>query len=229
VEPKAVEEPLFLGWLPDARRVEVVVRSNDHNKSTCEDDLLSEEFENLLRCLDDDREDAGERYEDIRRKLTRFFAWNDCFPEEDLADTTFDRVASKLATEQIHNIVAFIWGVAKNIKREFYRRPQPIDIEELPPGKSPQTGHLELTIIDEREAQRRRQCLQTCIQKLSDSERELFLDYEYYAGKAQKMESLTERLGLTMSALRTRAHRIKRRVEVCALECFSMGTKQTGL
>src|SRR5436190_23148632 len=91
------------------------------NKSVCEDNLFSEGFERLLQHLDGNRERAGEKYEDIRRKLVRFFAWNDCFPEEDLADMTFDRVTSKLASGRIHNIVAFIWGVAKNIKREFHK------------------------------------------------------------------------------------------------------------
>jgi len=190
------------------------------NKLNCDDGLPSEEFERLLRHLDDDRERAGEKYEDIRRKLARFFAWNDCFPEEDFADMTFDRAASKLATERIHNIVAFIWGVAKNIKRECHKRPQPINIEDLPPDKIPQIGHPEPTIIQNTEEQRRQRCLQTCIQKLPDSERTLFLEYEYYAGKAKRMDDLAARLGLTIGALRTKAHRIRRRVEVCTLRCL---------
>jgi len=184
------------------------------------DDDSSEQFERLLRHLDDDRERAGEKYEDIRRKLARFFAWNDCFPEEDFADLTFDRVASRLATKHIHNIVAFIWGVAKNIKRECHKRPQPINLEDLPADKIPQTGHPEPMIIENTEEQRRQQCLQTCIQKLSDSERELFLEYEYYAAKGKKMNGLAARMGLTVGALRTRAHRIRRRVEVCTLRCL---------
>jgi DNA-directed RNA polymerase specialized sigma24 family protein len=190
------------------------------NKLACEADLRPEEFENLLRQLDDDRERAGDKYEDIRRKLTRFFAWNDCFPEEDLADMTFDRVSSKLATERIHNVVAFIWGVAKNIKREFYKRQRSIDIEDLPPDKIPQIGHPESTIIEGMEEQRRQRCLEACIRRLSKPERELFLEYEYYAAKTRKMEDLAARFELTVGALRTRAHRIRRRVEVCTLKCL---------
>jgi len=190
------------------------------NKLNRRDDLLSEQFERLLLHLDENRELAGEKYEDIRRKLARFFAWNDCFPEEDFADMTLDRVASKLATKRIHNIVAFIWGVAKNIKRECHKRPRPINIEDLPPDKIPQTGHPEPAIIENTEEQRRQQCLRTCIQKLSDSERELFLDYEYYAAKGKKMDDLAARLELTVGALRTRAHRIRRKAEICTLRCL---------
>lgn len=190
------------------------------NKFNCDDDEPVKGFEKLLRHLDENRERAGEKYEEIRRKLARFFAWNDCFPEEDYADMTFDRVASKLVTESIHNIVAFIWAVAKNIKRECYKRPRSISIEDLPPEKVPQTGHPEPIILESTEEERRRHCLQTCLQKLSESERELFLEYEYYAAKARKMDTLAARLALTVSALRTRAHRIRRRVEVCILRCL---------
>ena len=61
------------------------------NKFSCETDLQSEQFEKLLQHFDEDRERAGDKYEDIRRKLMRYFAWNDCFPEEELADRTFDQ------------------------------------------------------------------------------------------------------------------------------------------
>lgn len=181
--------------------------------------MLSDEFERLLFQLDDDRERAGEKYEDIRRRLVRFFTWNDCFPEEDLADMTFDRVASKLPSESIHSIEAFIWGVAKNVRREFYKRPQPMNIDELPPDRAPRTKSPEAIVIEFTEEQRLQRCLQECIQKLSDPERELFIEYEHYAAKAQKMESLAAQLELTVSALRTRAHRIRHRVEACTSKC----------
>lgn len=197
------------------------------NKFSCDDDAPLKGFERLLRHLDENREQAGEKYEEIRRKLARYFAWNDCFPEEDYADMTFDRVAAKLVIERIHNIVAFIWAVAKNIKRECHKRSRPISIEDLPPDKVPQTGHPEPIILESTEGERRRHCLQTCIQKLSESERELFLEYEYYAAKARKMDILAARLALTVSALRTRAHRIRRRIEVCTLRCLQ-GWKDAG-
>lgn len=52
----------------------------------------AERFDNLLRLLDLDRDVAGDKYERLRRKLIKFFEWNACFPAEDLADETFDRV-----------------------------------------------------------------------------------------------------------------------------------------
>ncbi|MBZ5521192.1 MAG: hypothetical protein LAP21_02930 [Acidobacteriia bacterium] len=182
--------------------------------------MTSNEFEKLLRLLDADRERAGEKYEDFRRRLVRFFAWNDCYPEEDLADIVFDRVAHKPDAYRVNNIDGFIWGVANNVKREFYKRRHPLNIEDLPPDQAPQTGHLELLMIDEAERRRQRHCLQECIQKLVDSDRDLFLEYEYYAQTSRKVEIMAESLNLTPGALRVKAHRIKRRVEVCVMDCL---------
>ena len=123
-------------------------------------------------------------------------------------------------TARIHDIVAFTWGVAKNIKREFYKRQPPINIEDLPSDKIPHTGHPEVAIIENTEEQRRQHCLQACIQKLTSFDRELFLQYEYYAARAERMHDLAARLKITKAALRTRAHRIRHRIEVCTTRCL---------
>src|SRR5256885_4134102 len=58
--------------------------------------LTGEAFSKLLARLDPDRERAGEKYEDLRRTLIRFFEWRGApFPEEQ-TDETFNRVARKL-------------------------------------------------------------------------------------------------------------------------------------
>src|SRR5256714_13254313 len=58
--------------------------------------LTADTFAKLLNCLDADRERAGEKYEDLRRTLIKFFEWRGApFPEEQ-TDETFNRVARKL-------------------------------------------------------------------------------------------------------------------------------------
>jgi DNA-directed RNA polymerase specialized sigma24 family protein len=190
----------------------------------CKDDLKPDQFEGLLRQLDPDRERAGEKYEQVRRKLIQFFRWNDCFPEDDLADETFDRVVEKPLNE-IHDVVAFLWGVAKNIVRECHRRPATVGIEELPPSRAPHTGDAELPIIERAERARQLNCLHKCVQQLALADRELFLEYEYFAGKSQNAEHLAARLAITMSALQSRAHRLKHRIEKCAFKCLSSSAK----
>src|SRR5262249_50613606 len=80
--------------------------------------LTAAQFENLLHRLGANRERAGQAYEYLRRQLIRFFEWNCDIPAEDLVDETFDRVAQKLEELEIHNVVAFAWGVARNIRHE---------------------------------------------------------------------------------------------------------------
>jgi DNA-directed RNA polymerase specialized sigma24 family protein len=182
--------------------------------------LTSEDFDKLLGILDADRECAGEKYEDFRRKLARYFMWNDCFPAEDLTDTVFDRVALRLRNCQVRDIGGFIFGVARNVKREFHKRPPTVSIEELPVCGQLQSEHLELRIIDDAEKCRRRACLRQCVMGLRVKDRELFLEYEYYGQRTLEIDMMAQRLNLTIGALRTKAHRIKRRVEACVLECF---------
>ena len=209
----------FLRW-PQPTRIEDLPPAGNPQSGN-KDDLQANEFETLLRRLDDDRERAGEKYEDIRRMLMKYFAWNKCYPAEDYADTVIDRVAVKLREINIQNINAFIWGVAKNVKRESYRRRQAAFIEDVPPGRNPQSIDPEREIIDRNEEQRRQCCLQKCVQDLPDSDREIFIEYEHYAARAHAVDQLAARMGLSVPALRTKAHRIRNRIEECVLSCFN--------
>lgn len=184
------------------------------------------QFDQLLRRLDADRDRAGEKYLELRVRLIRFFGWNDSFPEEDLADEVLDRVALKIEGE-IQDLVPFIWGVARNVVREFRKRRPTIDVGNLQPHEDPHTGHAELQIIEAAERQRRLQCLHQCIQALSAAERELFLAYEYYTDRPRNTAELAERMGLTVGALQTKAHRMKHKVEMCARKCFSSPSKSS--
>src|SRR5919106_1366075 len=78
--------------------------------------LTSETFAALLFSLDADRERAGEKYEDLRRTLIRFFEWRGSqFPEEN-ADEALNRVARKLSDGvEIRNISGYCYEVARLI------------------------------------------------------------------------------------------------------------------
>jgi len=180
----------------------------------CKHSLSSSEFDNFLRYLHQDRDRAGEEYEEIRRRLMRFFAGRNCFPEEDLADETLDRVARRMESAEIRNPAAFIWGVAKIIVLEFRRLPQTVNFQDELPDCCLKTEHGERAIINREEHQRRVRCLVKCVQELSPFDRELFLGYEYRArGRAVKAE-LVRRFGFTEAGLRTRVHRLRRKIEI---------------
>ena len=77
-------------------------------------ELTGVAFAKLLDCLDADREQAGEKYEDLRRTLLRFFEWRGApFPEEH-ADETFNRVACRLDEGvEIKNLGGYCYQVAR--------------------------------------------------------------------------------------------------------------------
>ena len=59
--------------------------------------LTQESFDKLLAWLDADREQAGQKYEEIRRELIRYFLIRGYYNEaEELADETINRAAQKI-------------------------------------------------------------------------------------------------------------------------------------
>src|SRR5260221_8969434 len=83
-------------------------------------DLTAAQFEGLLQRLDADRNQAGEKYEDIRWRMVRFFQWNSCLTAEELVEETLNRDAEKLAAgaHEIPHVAADAWGLARKVKQE---------------------------------------------------------------------------------------------------------------
>src|SRR5437773_5635501 len=81
--------------------------------------LTSETLTRLLASLDQDREKAGEKYEQLRLTLMRFFQWRGApFPEEQ-TDEVLDRVARKLTDGvEIRNISSYCGEVARLVLLE---------------------------------------------------------------------------------------------------------------
>src|SRR5438309_10230144 len=81
--------------------------------------LTAEAFTKLLDCLNVDREQAGEKYEEMRRTLIRFFEWRGApFPEEH-TDETFNRVARRLDEGvEIKNVGGYCYEVARLVHLE---------------------------------------------------------------------------------------------------------------
>ena len=61
-----------------------------------ESDLSQEAFDRLLAWLNPNRALAGEKYEEIRRRLIKIFTCRGCTCPEVLADETINRVARKV-------------------------------------------------------------------------------------------------------------------------------------
>jgi DNA-directed RNA polymerase specialized sigma24 family protein len=172
--------------------------------------LSQEAFDQLLDWLDSDREQAGIKYEEIRRRLIKIFIGRGCADPEDLADETINRVTSKLDEIEIESKSdrpRYFYGVANKVLMEYLRRkpPQP---PPLPPSDSIRIEH-------------EYRCLEECIGQLSEDNRYLLLEYYGAEGKekVEKRRKLAEELGIAPNALRIRAYRIRQSLQECVEKC----------
>jgi len=182
-------------------------------------------FDALLRLLDADRDRAGEKYENLRRRLIKFFEWNFCFPAEDLVDETLDRVAEKLDEVQVLDVVGFAWGVAKHVRQEASKRSErTMQISDLPAGAELATPGTtpERSVQEEMEDEQRARCLQLCLHRFSASDREVFLKYHNaHGGHKEHREQLAQNLGVSIGTLRVRINRLRERLEQCLNNCMT--------
>ena len=173
--------------------------------------LSQESFDALLAWLDQDRERAGAKYEEIRRRLIKIFAGRGCIEAEDLADETINRVTNKLSeigNEFTGDSERYFYGVANKVYMEHQRRKQP---------QPPTT-----TVVDSNRVEQEYRCLEECIQQLNDQDRELLLQYYHSEGRAkiEQRKQLAEKLGIAPNALRIRAFRIRTSLQECVENCL---------
>lgn len=167
-------------------------------------------FEQLLAWLDEDRDLAGKKYEEIRFQLINIFISRGCRISEELADKTIDRVARKvkdIAGAYVGDPALYFYGAAKIIYLE-YVRSNPLFLPR---------SHFQ----SENDSEQRYECLQLCIDKLSPANRELILAY-YDQGQTNedRRRKLADSLGLELNALWVRVYRIREKLRGCVTECL---------
>ena len=182
--------------------------------------LTQESFDSLLAWLDPNRDEAGRKYEDIRRRLVKIFVCRGCFEPEDLADETINRVTQKLA--EIKDSFAgerarYFCGVAHKVHLEYRRKRIAPRVLPVVPEK------------DEHEVEFN--CLEKCMeQTLTPNNRVLVVEY-YQEGKSAKIEhrkKLADQLGIGLNALRIRAFRIRASLEKCVQHCVNEEQREMG-
>lgn len=173
---------------------------------------MDDGFDDLLAWLDPNRETAGQRYEVIRAGLIRIFVSKGFSDAEDLADMTILRVTRKLPEIEggyVGEKERYFHGVARNIVRERRRR------KEVATGKIPERTTRPTNTSDSYD------CLLECLKPLPSQKRELILDYYLYEGKdkAEHHRRMAEELEISVGALRTRGHHLRRDLEKCVRQC----------
>jgi DNA-directed RNA polymerase specialized sigma24 family protein len=176
------------------------------------DSISQDQFNRLLYWLDVEREQAGIRYEFIRKRLIKIFVCRGSAIAEELADLTINRVAHKLPEIQATytgDPARYFCGVAANIFRESLRKAK-ISAATLP-----------VVAPSDKDGERDYACLEECIGKLPHFERDLVISY-YQQEKHEKIDNrrkLAERLGLGLNALRIKACHIRARLRECVEKC----------
>jgi DNA-directed RNA polymerase specialized sigma24 family protein len=177
-------------------------------------------FDALLSALHPDRETAAERYQAIRERVQRFFAWRGARWPDELADETIDRVARRLAGGEIirtADVARYFLGVARNVLREAWQR------DKVHGGEHDVNDLAEPTPVSGPDEDAHVECLERCLEELGADSRDLLL--RYYQGdgmaKIEGRRALAAQLGLPSGTLRIRLHRLRARLESCVRKCLS--------
>jgi DNA-directed RNA polymerase specialized sigma24 family protein len=179
--------------------------------------LTAEAFATLLARLGPDAERAGAAYEALRRALIGFFTWRGAATPEECADDTLDRLAARLnAGALVEDVPRFTRGIARLVLLEHWRRP---DARWAPIEEATAAGHLMAEAPGDDALQ---ECLNRCLDDLLPDRRELILKYYVAEGRTRldNRRRLAQALGISETALRNRAQRLRDRLERCVTECL---------
>lgn len=173
-------------------------------------------FASLLTRLGPDTEEAGLGYEDLRRALLRFFTWRGAAAPEECADETLDRLAARLDEGvAVRDVARFAHGIARFVLREQWRRPDArrVAFEDMGSGHPRAAGEPDDDGLAE--------CLHHCLDELPPDRRALILEY-YGAEGRDRIETrkrMARALGISESALRNRAQRLRDALERSIARC----------
>jgi DNA-directed RNA polymerase specialized sigma24 family protein len=172
----------------------------------------------LLSILSADEATAAEQYELLRMKTVRFFQWKGAVDAEELTDETILRVGRKLgegAPVGQAEIGPYVRGVARMVFLESLR-------SEERDRKLREHAAMMHRIEVDADAEHRIDCLEAGLAALESSARALIIGYysDGGEGKIEQRKGLAESLGISMTALRIRAHRLRERLTSSVLRCI---------
>jgi DNA-directed RNA polymerase specialized sigma24 family protein len=176
--------------------------------------LTQATFRRFLEWLDSGIDSGGLNYLEIRSRLVFYFDRKNSTIPDELADETLNRVARRLEEEgeiQTDAPAHYCYIVARFVFLESLRTKKDSEVLDDRFAATPDLNEEQLI------ENRRKQCLERCMQSLTPEER--FLIVRYYQGtqrsKIENRRALAANLGLTMNALSIRACRIREKLERC--------------
>lgn len=141
--------------------------------------ITSEAFELFLAWLAPDREEAGQKYEALRRRLIVFFECRGCIAAEELADETINRVIRRLPDIRDNyagDPARYFYGVARYVHLEQSERDGRSEpLPDILPEIADKSGELK------GREERALSCLEACLGRLSADDRQLVIRYYHRA------------------------------------------------
>lgn len=180
--------------------------------------LTAGAFARLLTRLGPDAERSGAAYEHLRRALVSFFAWRGAATPEECADETLDRLAARLDEgTAVEDVPRFARGIARLVLLEHWRGPnaRTVPLSNL--------GAAHPVAAETRIDDALPECLHRCLGELAPDSRDLILEYYGAEGRSRidQRKRIAQALGVSESALRNRAQRLRDRLEDCITRCLA--------
>ena len=164
-----------------------------------------ERGDTLLEVFDRDPCRAADKIQELFVRLVSFFRWRHCALPEDLAQETLRRGFGRIRTNvtiSTPDAAPYFFGIAHNVLREQRK----IHYSEVAAGSEELLPLIEDT-VDFRQVEVQI-CLEQCLQRLPDDERELLT--RYYT---EDSAALAREMRMSVSTLRVRAFRAKQKLE----------------
>ena len=185
-------------------------------------------FSRLLDWLDGGIDSCGERYLEMRRRLTAYFDRRNCPFADDLADETLDRIARTLqrdGTIAVTPQARYCYVVARFVFLEHLRRRR-VQLRLTEPQSADDESSLEYRATREE----RLNVLDRCLQELKPDQRALIVEYYRDTGrkKIEGRRDLAKRLSITANALGNRASRLRASVEARMTQCRDLAIAREG-
>lgn len=189
-----------------------MARANDDRQA-----LTGPRLADLLVRLHTDADQAGLEYERLRRALIKFFDWRGVPAPDECADICLDRLARRLSERiPVQDVRQFALGIARLVLLERRRDPMMRTTDQLPDAtaaseSAPVEPDRPLYV-----------CFDRCLSAMPADSRSLVISY--YEGerdrKIANRRRLSESMGLSENALRSRVQRIRDRLETCVQGCL---------
>jgi DNA-directed RNA polymerase specialized sigma24 family protein len=177
--------------------------------------LTPDAFSRLLAWLSPNREEAAQKYEEIRQKLISYFTRRGHPGPEELADETFDRAARRLESGTLNysgDPVRDLTGFAHYVWMEDLRRLRPDPLENADILPSPDRLNMEVLFL----------CLDRCMASLTGHSRDILTRYHQEKGheKSVLRQLLADEAGVSLATLRIRVCRMIKPVRECFFACI---------